>query len=104
MKIDLYNYAKELGEEVQTKLDTKNRDYGTDDNPYFNFTTTANFMDSHPEEAAMYFMLKHLAWLKKATKSPVSVSHELLKDRITDIMAYLVIIYTLVRRYCDYEI
>lgn len=94
---DLFALASDALEKASTKLGGKNADYAMDGDALYNFNFASDLLGVTPERALLGFVAKQIAHLYK----PEVEINDTLKDHITDIIAYLAILYAMIEEKGD---
>ena len=93
----LFDLASNALGEASKKLSSKNDDYATDGNALYNFNFASGILGVTTERALLGFVAKQIAHLYK----PEVEVNDTLKDHITDIIAYLAILYAMIEEKGD---
>lgn len=83
-----------LLQNIESLFATKNEQYSTDNEVFSNFIDGANFLNKSSEQTLLYFMTKHLIYVKGTIEdnSIYSDVHKF-RESLMDIIVYFIILF-----------
>lgn len=89
----LKEVQKHLSERIRAILTQKHNEYAVDNDALSNFKNGAELFGETPEKVLLYYKLKHDVSIKKLVEDLPSGNIELFREKITDDIAYLILLW-----------